>query len=159
MIYGNHQDGNIHLLAKIMDRTPIYPVIGKGEGLMQPIYAGDLAKAIVNALNNEKLTRNREYNVAGKTPIQYRELLQNIAEAMGKKVVFIKIPFKLALLIGKIGDKIPNRIINYEKVLRLNENKNFDYSAAIDDLSFSPISFKEGIVLEINDLQKQGIIK
>ena len=31
------------------------------------LFRGDLAKAIVNALNNEKLTRNREYNVAGKT--------------------------------------------------------------------------------------------
>lgn len=44
MIYGNHQDGNIHILAKMMNKMPLYPIIGNGKGLMHPIYAGDLAR-------------------------------------------------------------------------------------------------------------------
>ena len=54
---------------------------------------------------------------------------------------------------------IPNRIISYEKVLRLREDKNFDYNDAIKDLDFSPISFEEGVVFEITELREQGIIK
>lgn len=159
MIYGNHQDVNIHLLVKIMDKTSIYPILGKGKGLMQPIYAGDLAKVIVSALNNEALTRYKDYNVAGKSPLQYKVILANIAKAMGKRVNFIKIPYKLALMAGKIGDMIPNRIVDYEKVLRLVEDKDFDYIDASEDLGFDPISFEDGIVLEVNDLKKHGIIK
>lgn len=158
MIYGNIQDGNIHILTKIMSRTPIYPIIGSGNGLMHPIYAGDLAKVIVNAINKEELTRFKEYNVAGKEPITYEQLLKEIATAMNKKVFFLKIPYTLALLIGKIGDKIPNKIINHEKILRLKEDKNFDYSLARTDLGFEPLSFKEGISLEIEALKEDGII-
>ena len=85
MIYGNHHDGNIHLLTKIMDKFPIFPIIGDGRGMMHPIYARDLAKVIISALKNEEITRNKEYNVAGKEPLQYQAILHSIATAMGKK--------------------------------------------------------------------------
>lgn len=126
---------------------------------MQPIYAGDLAKVIVSALNQEEVTRFKEYNVAGKESIAYQDLLKAIASAMQKKVLFIKIPYSLALFIGKIGDKIPNKIINYEKVLRLREDKDFNYGDAAKDLNFCPKTFEEGIKNEIIEMREQGIIK
>ena len=159
MIYGNQQDGNIHILAKIMNKIPIYPIIGKGKGLMHPIYAGDLAKVIVSALNHEELTRFKEYNVAGEEAIEYQQLLKEISIALDKKVFFIRMPYSFALFIGKIGDKIPNKIINYERVLRLKEDKNFKYDEAVEDLGFKPIAFKKGIQLEIDALRKHKIIK
>jgi len=158
MIYGNHQDGNIHLLVKLLNRFPIFPIVGKGTGLMHPIYAGDLANVLVKTILEEEKTRYKEYDVAGKYPIAYKELLYNISKAIGKKRLFIHIPYSLALFIGKIGDYIPNRIISYEKILRLNEDKNFDYTKAKNDLSFSPISFEEGIKYEIEALREENII-
>jgi nucleoside-diphosphate-sugar epimerase len=158
MIYGNEQDGNMHMLIKIMKRTPLYPVLGKGHGLMHPIYAQDLAKCLVEVLRKEKITRNKEYNVAGFEPLRYRDILTKIASALDKKVRFIHIPYGLALFAGKIGDKIPNPLITHEKVLRLNEDKHFDYSLAKDELNFSPISFEEGIRLEVEELRKNNII-
>jgi hypothetical protein len=38
--------------------------------------------------------------------------------------------------------------IKAEQVLRLNENKNFNYGEAERDFGFSPLSFEEGISLE-----------
>ncbi|MCL4440698.1 MAG: hypothetical protein M1609_08950 [Firmicutes bacterium] len=49
MIYGNQRDKNIHKLVTIVDKYPVIPVIGVGEGLMQPIYARDLATVIAQA--------------------------------------------------------------------------------------------------------------
>ena len=158
MIYGNEQDGNISLLTKLMNKLLFFPILGDGKGLMHPIYAGDLAKVIVNTLKNEKLTRFKEYNVAGKSPVSYKNLLLQISKALGKRVVFIKVPYKIALFAGKIGDRIPNRFITHEKVLRLIEDKTFDYSDAQKDLDFNPISFEEGIHNEVTELRKKGII-
>lgn len=158
MIYGNHQDGNIHLLAKMIRKTPIFPIIGKGQGLMHPIYAQDLAKVLVSALNHEELTRNQAYDVAGKAPLAYQELLSLISKTMGKKTWFIHFPYSWALALGKIADHIPNRILTYEKVLRLNEDKNFDSSKAQKELGFSPIAFDEGIRYEIQALREHKVI-
>ncbi|MDF2635464.1 MAG: NAD-dependent epimerase [Pelosinus sp.] len=159
MIYGNHQDVNIHKLIKMINKVPVFPVIGKGDGLMHPIYAQDLAKVINSVMINEELTRMQEYNVAGKAPLTYLSLLTEIAKALGKKRYFLHIPYGLALLIGKIGDYIPNGIIDYEKVQRLKEDKNFDYSKATCDLGFSPKSFEEGVKLEVQALRDAGIIQ
>jgi nucleoside-diphosphate-sugar epimerase len=158
MIYGNHQDGNIHLLVKLLNKFPIFPIVGEGKGLMHPIYAKDLAILLLTTLLNERKTRNKEYDVAGKHPIAYKKLLSTISEAIGKKRFFIHIPYSLALFIGRIGDYIPNRIISYEKILRLEEDKHFDYSKAKEDLSFSPLSFEEAIHYEVKALYEKNII-
>lgn len=159
MIYGNHRDVNIHKLVLLMDKLPVFPVIGRGNGLMHPIYAGDLANCIFNAYINEERTRLKEYNVAGKYPLSYLNLLQEIARALGKKPLFLHIPYSLALAFGKIGDYIPNGLIDYEKVQRLVEDKNFDYFSAKNELKFNPISFKEGIELEVKALREAGLLK
>ncbi len=155
MIYGNAQDGNMHLLINIMKKTRIFPVLGSGSGLVHPIYAGDLANFLAAVLLNDEITRFQEYDVAGLHPLRYIDALREIAKSLGKKVWFLHIPYKLALAAGKIGDKFPNCLINYEKVLRLAEDKNFDYSKAREQLGFSPISFAEGIQLEVDAMKKQ----
>lgn len=158
MIYGNEQDKNIRKLISIIAKTSVFPVIGNGKGLMHPIYAGDLADVIISALINEKLTRLKEYNVAGKYALCYLDLLQEIANALNKQVHFIHIPYRLALFVGRLGDFFPNGLIDYEKVQRIEEDKNFDYSLATEELDFSPMSFKDGIQLEVQALKRSKII-
>lgn len=84
MIYGNHRDKNIHRLVRIVNRLAVIPIVGGGRGLMQPIYARDLAAVTARSALSPHVTR-RAYNVAGKEPLSYRELLQEIATALGKK--------------------------------------------------------------------------
>lgn len=88
MIYGNHQDVNIHKLIKMISKLSVFPVIGKGDGLMHPIYAQDLAKCISSVMDNEEKTRMQEYNVAGKASLTYLSLLKEIAKALGKERYF-----------------------------------------------------------------------
>ncbi len=158
MIYGNEHDVNIHKLIKIMNRTPIFPVIGAGNGLMHPIYAQDLAKVIYAAIVNNEKTSMKEYNVAGKAPVSYLSLLKEISLALNKERYFVHIPYGLALCVGKIGNYISNGLIDYEKVQRLQEDKNFDYSDAVRDLEFRPRTFAEGVKLEVKALRTAGII-
>lgn len=157
MIYGNQRDRNIHKLVKIVDKYTLVPIIGNGEGLMQPIYAQDLATVIARAYMDD-VAIGKAYNVAGKEPVSYFEVLQLIAENLGKKRRFIRVPFSLALAAGFIAEKFSNGLITSEKVKRLREDKVFDYSEAEKDLNFSPIPFAEGIRLEIEALKKAGVI-
>lgn len=158
MIYGNQRDKNIHKLVRIIDKYPVIPVVGTGNGLMQPIYARDLAAVIAKAYM-QPVSIGKAYNVAGKSPVKYRDVLRIIADALGKKRLFISVPFSLALLAGYIGDKVSNGLIDLEKVKRLQEDKVFDYSDAVRDLGFNPIPFEEGIIYEVNALREAGFIK
>lgn len=157
MIYGNYQDKNIHKLVKIVNKYPIVPVLGGGYGLMQPIYAGDLATVIARALQN-KVSINKAYNVAGKEPIRFKDMMHMISRELGKRRLFITVPYFMALAAGYIGEVIPNGLIDVERVKRLQEEKVFSYAEAYKDLAFSPLSFEQGVILEVESLQNAGII-
>lgn len=157
MIYGNHQDKNIHKLVKIVNKYPIVPVIGKGYGLMQPIYAKDLAGVIATAYMNP-VSIKKAYNVAGKNPISLKDIMCLIADNLNKRCLFFNLPYSLALVGGYIGEIVPNGLINVERIQRLQEDKVFLYDEAAKDLDFSPIDFNEGIILEIRTLKQSGII-
>lgn len=158
MIYGNQRDKNIHRLIMIIDKFPVIPVVGDGTGLMQPIYARDLARAIAEAYVRP-VSIGKAYNVAGKNPIKYIEILKLIADKLRKRRLFVKIPYSISLLAGYIGGLLNSKLIDVEKVKRVREDKVFDYSDAVRDLDFSPISFEEGIQLEINALREVGLIR
>lgn len=157
MIYGNRRDRNICRLAIIMNRAAAMPVIEGGRALMQPIYAEDLAWVIARAAFSPT-TVGRAYNVAGKEPLTYAEVLQHIGAALGKKPRLISVPYWMALAAGYLGEVIPNSLVNVEKIKRLREDKTFDYSAARDELGFSPRPFDEGIRLEVAALRAEGVI-
>jgi nucleoside-diphosphate-sugar epimerase len=103
-------------------------------------------------------TPKKEYNVAGKNPLSYMDLLRTIADALEKKRKFIHIPYNLAIVAGYFGKYLPNKLISVEKIRRLSEDKIFDYSKAVSDLKFNPISFEEGVKKEINSLKRQKVI-
>jgi hypothetical protein len=45
--------------------------------------------------------------------------------------------------------------IKAEQVMRLNEDKAFDYGQAANDFGYEPLSFEEGITLEIKEMGLQ----
>ena len=157
MIYGNARDHNIHKLVLLVNRLPIVPVIGSGKARLQPIYAQDLAAVIARATLEPRAV-GQAYNVAGKEPIEYLELLKCITAALGKRRFFIKVPYPLALLAGYIAEKAGSDLVNVERVRRMAEHRTFDYSLASRDLGFAPRSFEEGIRLEIAAMRECGLI-
>ena len=46
--------------------------------------------------------------------------------------------------------------IKAEQVLRLNEDKCFDYSKAIRDFGYQPRTFRDGVLLEIDELRNSS---
>jgi nucleoside-diphosphate-sugar epimerase len=149
MIYGSPRDRNMWRLIRFMHYSPILPVFGDGNSLQQPIYVGDVAQAIVSCLCNDQ-TIGKSYNIAGKHPFTYNQVIDTIARRMNKHIWKIHIPSSPVVNLLRFFERtyIPFPI-KAEQVLRLNENKDFSYAEAERDFGFSPLSFEEGIGLEL----------
>lgn len=149
MIYGSPRDRNMWRLIRFMRLSPIVPIFGDGKYLQQPIYVDDVAAAVLGCLKAD-ITIGRSYNIAGKHPLTYNEVIDTLAKAMNKRVWKLHIPSKpVVSLLGLFERmKIPFPI-KAEQVLRLNENKDFSYAEAERDFGFSPLSFEDGIGLEL----------
>ena len=151
MIYGSPRDRNMWRLIRFMRYSPIAPVFGDGKYLQQPIHVDDVAAAILGCLKTDK-TIGKCYNIAGKYPLTYNEVIDTIARQLHKRVWKLHIRSRPVLSLLRLLEhlRIPFPI-KAEQVLRLNENKDFSYAEAQRDFGFSPLSFEQGIGLELSE--------
>ncbi len=149
MIYGGPRDRNMWRLIRFMRYSPVIPVFGDGNYLQQPIYVGDVAQAILSCLCNDQTIR-KSYNIAGKVPLTYNQVIDTIVGQINRRVWKIHIPVSPVVGLLKVFERfhIPSPI-KAEQVMRLNENKAFTYADAERDFGFSPLSFEQGIKLEL----------
>ncbi len=152
MIYGSARDRNISRLLRLLRVSPIFPLFGDGQALHQPIYVEDLADAVVSALDVEP-TVGKAYNVAGATPLSYADLVRLAARAIGRNVRLVHVPPGLALAAAWLMARLPlPRVVSPEQVLRLAEDKAFDYAEATRDFGFRTRSFAEGVAAEARSM-------
>lgn len=153
MIYGNKRDINISRLIKYLDKFKIFPIFGNGKNLLQPVYVNDLSKSYFNVIKNKNVTFNKSYNLAGKNSIEYLKILKIIESALKKKIIFIRLPINISVILVKILNilffgKFP---INSSQVRRQSEDKIFSFNEATIDFNFNPIKIEEGLKLQIKD--------
>ncbi|HNM36380.1 MAG TPA: NAD(P)H-binding protein [Anaerolineales bacterium] len=149
MIYGSKRDRNMWRLIRLLRITPIMPIFGDGESLQQPIFVDDVAQAVLLALKND-MTIGKSYNIAGKAPLSYNQVIDTVASALGKRVWKLHMPYMTIVRALQFTERMKLRLpIKAEQVLRLNENKAFSYEEAQKDFDFNSRSFEEGIRTEI----------
>ena len=152
MIYGSSRDRNMWKLVDFLHRHTFFPLFGAGANLMQPVHARDLGNAYYDVLANRDCTFNRDYNLAGQRPISYLDLVRRVSRTLGRRNVIVKVPLSLSILGAKLYNAVSrNPVISVEQVLRMQEDKAFDFADAVRDFGYAPLSFEEGIVEEVRE--------
>lgn len=158
MIYGTDKDRNMCRLAKLLKKTPAFPIFGSGEYLQQPIHVDDLAQALVDLVLRENLN-GKEYNLSGSVPISFNQVIDQTAAALGKKVRKIRLPVKPVLIGLSLYEKVSNNPrLKAEQVLRLNEDKDFSSELAYKDFGYEGRSFEKGIKEEVELMRGRGLL-
>ena len=155
MIFGDMRDHNISKFIKMVAKFPVMPEIDHGAGLIQPVNARDLGQAYYKAAMVEKLPQ-LSYNISGERELSIHELLELIAEYMGKKLHFVSVPMGLGVFGAKTLKLFSGgRVDMVEKVLRLGEDRNFSHADATRDFGYQPASFNEGLEREVKEFLQQ----
>lgn len=158
MIYGSSRDANMYKLIDYLHRHRLFPVFGRGGNLMQPVHARDLGDSYYGVLTHPDATMNREYNLSGKEPIRYIDILRTVSDALQRGNVFIRIPMALSLVAAKLYCWLrkDSALVNVEQVMRMNEDKVFPYDDAARDFGYSPSRFQDGITDEVRQYLEQA---
>jgi nucleoside-diphosphate-sugar epimerase len=153
MIYGSPDDGNYSKMINFVKKKGFFVVFGRGNNLIQPIYLDDVANAIVNVIDNDQTFR-KVYEITGREPLKYNEMLKIIRKKIGKNFKIVRFPVKLSKFIVSIYSRIfKTASLTPEMIERMEVDKAYDYSAAARDFGFKPLDFEEGIEKLINDLK------
>lgn len=85
LIYGP-EDQFTNMLAGLLRKLPLVPVIGNGEYRLQPVPVEQVAESFARALGRDS-TINKTYHCGGSECISYNRLLDLVGAAIGKKHV------------------------------------------------------------------------
>ncbi len=86
-------------IAWALRRFPFYPLCGRGDYLVQPIYAEDLAAQSVAAASQ---TNNVIEDAAGPETFTFADLLRILADAMGVRTRLVKTPPSIGLVLTQL---------------------------------------------------------
>jgi nucleoside-diphosphate-sugar epimerase len=156
MIYGDLCDRNMSKFIKMIDKFRIIPVINNGRNLIQPVNARDLGKVYYTVLMSPEKTEGKSYDLSGEAPLPMIEVFKLISKNLNKKTIFVSVPLKFGVFLAKILKTITFGKKNYiEKVLRMGEDRSYSHLQAKQDFSYSPMSFNEGIQIEVKQYLKK----
>lgn len=105
-LYGEEDPGNVGRLIRSLDQGR-FVWIGDGNNRKSLLYKGDAARACV-AVASSPAAGTRIYNVSA-PPCTMREIVDGIANALGKRPLPLRIPGSLALVLSRNLSRLPNR--------------------------------------------------
>lgn len=142
LVYSWGRDRNVTAIGRFVRRFGVFPLLGRGEGLRQPVHAQDLARACIDALSNEK-TFSKAYNLAGGTRLAYRSMVEEVFRCLGLPPRFIRIPGWVLRTGIRAARIVPHfRELSPELATRMEMDMCFDSSDARRDFGFEPRAFE-----------------
>ena len=136
------EDKFFNTFASIAQFSPVLPLIGGGKTKFAPIYVGDVAKAIVKALelNNSE---PEIYELGGSKNYSFKELMEILLIEIKKKRFLIPVPFGMAKFQSYFLQMMPNPLLTPDQVemLKYNNIVSGDYPT-LKDLGISGTSIQ-----------------
>lgn len=144
VIYGPG-DGFVTMLARMVRRLPVVPVIGNGKYQLQPVPVEQVAEAFARALTREG-TAGQTYEVGGPRPYPFLEILDLIGAALGKRKVR-KVYQPLGVMRPLVAwlERLPFFPLTSDQLLMLEENNVCDPKPFFRAFDLEPIEFPDGL--------------
>jgi NADH dehydrogenase len=83
--------------------APALPLIGGGRTRFQPVFVGDVGKALATAVTAPACA-GQTYELGGPAIFTFRELMEKMLADIERRRVLVPVPFPVARLLGRGGD-------------------------------------------------------
>ena len=85
--------------------SPALPLIGGGSTRFQPVFVGDVGKALTAAVTSADAA-GATYELGGPAVFTFRELMQIVLHQIQRRRLLLPLPFALARPLGAMGDLV-----------------------------------------------------
>lgn len=117
-----HGDGFFNLFAALMRMSRIaFPLFGGGQTKFQPVFVGDVADVVANALADAR-TQGRTYELGGPAVYTLKEILELVAKTIERKRMWVPIPFFLLDLGAALTGWLPYAPITLDQARLLRKD-------------------------------------
>lgn len=140
-------DGFISVLANLVRRTPIVPVVGDGQSRFMPVAVAEVAQAYARAVDDPEAI-GKTYELGGAKVYTYEELLDVIAAKLGKERRKIHVPVGVMMPVVKLAKPLPKALrppVTEEQLKMLALDNSTANSATPDLIGRQPQRLEDGI--------------
>jgi NADH dehydrogenase len=109
------EDDFFNKFAALARIAPALPLIGGGHTRFQPVYAGDVASAIVAVIDRAE-TEGAIYELGGPEVASFKELMQFVLATIERRRLLVPIPFGLARIMAFFLE-LPTRLLSIKPQL------------------------------------------
>jgi nucleoside-diphosphate-sugar epimerase len=141
MIYGTLEDGNVSAIASASRRFRVFPVVGAGRGLRQPVHVEDVAWAGLR-LAAGAIPARRDYNLSGGETLTYRTLVRRVQRSVPGPTATIRVPLGLFRLAARVAPRSRTVRVAAGMAERMNQDLVFDHKPATHDFGYRPRPFQ-----------------
>ncbi|MBN8939443.1 MAG: complex I NDUFA9 subunit family protein [Rhizobiales bacterium] len=125
------EDDFFNRFAGMARMLPVLPLIGGGETRFQPVFAGDIADAVMAAIDG-KTKPGAVYELGGPAVKSFKDLIEFILETTGRKRLLMTLPFGLAEFQAKFLQYVPGAPLTPDQVKFLKSDNVVSAGASAD---------------------------
>lgn len=119
-VFFGGRDVLINNIAYLLRRFPLFGLPGRGDYAIQPIHVDDMARL---AIAQGRATEDVTLDAVGPETFTYRELVQTVAGAMGKRRLLLGLPSWLVLGVAKlVGWLVGDNLLTADEIAGLSAN-------------------------------------
>jgi uncharacterized protein YbjT (DUF2867 family) len=105
-------DGFFNRFAMMLQLAPVMP-LACPKARLQPVYAGDVASAMVTALE-DPMTWGKTYELAGPVSYTLKELVKWTADTMGVRRLIVGLPRPLSAAMAAVMNLVPGKPLSWD---------------------------------------------
>jgi uncharacterized protein YbjT (DUF2867 family) len=131
-------DAFLTTIARLLRILPVYPMFGRGETKLQPVYVEDVAEGIAQVLSGAGGSV-ASYEFAGARVYTYKELVLTIADRIGARPRLVPLPFALWQTLALAAELLPGSPLTRNQVaLMQHDNVPSVDSPGLSSLDITP---------------------
>ena len=136
------EDGFLNLFAGLARLLPALPLYGGGRTRFQPVFAGDVAAAIVAALD-DPATAGQTYELGGPHTYSFAELMRYMLRETGRRRCLLPVPFAVGRLQAAAFAFMPRPWVTVDQLRQLTvDNVVADGARTLHDLGIAPTTLE-----------------
>ena len=137
IVFGR-EDQFVNRFARMIQMLPVVPVV-RGETRFQPVFVGDVARAVAAALAEPERYAGRTFDLGGPEVLAMATLNARIADWIGRKRSFVAVPDAVAEAMARFAGWAPGAPMTWDQWLMLGADNVVPAGAdGLDALGITP---------------------
>jgi NADH dehydrogenase len=132
VIFGQ-EDDLFNRFAGLARIAPALPLIGGGETLFQPVFAGDVADGMSELVSHNDSHAGKTFEFGGPEQMSLKQIMEFTLETTARKRFLAPLPFGLAKMMASVLGLLPKPLLTMDQVELLKSDNVVSEAAKAED--------------------------